>query len=180
MRKLLLYVLLLISCIVLRSSPAETRPNVLLIMSDDLRDNGGVFTRGVVKTPNLDRLRWRGVTFERAYAQYPVCNPSRVSMLTGMRAEETGIVNNTALFRTRLPDVVTLPQLLRRNGYYAASYGKIFHVGEAAGEVRQGWTDEGKSWDEARMFQPTPAGSKGDVRGLVPGKLLWCRVGPLE
>lgn len=72
-----------------KASSAE-KPNVLLIMADDLRDFGGAFTKEVVKTPNLDRLRARGTTFERAYVQYPVCNPSRSSLMTGLRAEETG------------------------------------------------------------------------------------------
>ncbi len=163
-----------------QAQAAPPRLNVLFIMADDLRDYGGVFTRGAVKTPNLDRLRRRGVTFERAYAQYPVCNPSRISMLTGLRPEETGIVGNTVQFRTRMPEVVTLPQLFRQNGWHSASYGKIFHVGEAAGEVRAGWTDEGKSWDEARLFQPTPLGRKGEVRDLAPGKLTWCKVGEMD
>jgi arylsulfatase A-like enzyme len=65
----------------LPAAVAALRPNVLLIMADDLRDFGGAFTRAVVKTPNLDRLAARGVRFERAFAQYPVCNPSRTSML---------------------------------------------------------------------------------------------------
>lgn len=66
-----------------------------------------------MKTPNLDRLRARGVTFERAYVQYPVCNPSRCSMLTGLRAEQTGIAGNDERLRERMPDVVTLPQLCK-------------------------------------------------------------------
>ena len=81
----------LLAAIMLLLMPADTRatepvplpikPNVLLIMADDLRDFGGAFTREVVKTPNLDRLRARGMTFERAYVQYPVCNPSRCSRI---------------------------------------------------------------------------------------------------
>ncbi len=159
---------------------AADRPNVLLIISDDLRDTVGCYGKPAVKTPNLDRLAARGVRFDRAYVQYPVCNPSRASFMTGMRCEQTGVVDNTAMFRTRLPDVVTMPQLLRRHGWYAASYGKIYHVGEAAGEVRAGWMDEGKSWDEARMFQPTPAGRRGEVRNLTGGALTWCAVGAME
>ena len=75
---------------------AEQPPklNVLLIMADDLRDDGGAFTRDLVKMPNLDRLRARGITFERAYVQYPVCNPSRSSLMAGLRPEQTGIANN--------------------------------------------------------------------------------------
>ena len=149
-------------------------------MADDLRDFGGAFTRAVVKTPNLDRLAARGVRFERAFAQYPVCNPSRVSMFTGLRCEQTGIVDNTTLFRSKLPDIVTLPQLFRQHGWFAASYGKIYHVGEVAGDVRAGWTDEGQSWDEAKMFLPTALGRQGDTRELAPGRIPWCKVGAMD
>ena len=169
-----------IFCAQLQSADAAEKPNVLFIMADDLRDYGGAFARAVVKTPNLDRLAARGVRFERAYAQYPVCNPSRVSMLTGLRCEQTGVVDNTTLFRSRLPDLVTLPQLFRQNGWFAGSYGKIYHVGEVAGDVRAGWTDQGKSWDEAKMFTPTPLGKKGDIRELAPGKIAWAKVGAMD
>ncbi|MFZ4766550.1 MAG: sulfatase-like hydrolase/transferase [Roseimicrobium sp.] len=90
--------------------------NVLLIMADDLRDYGGAFTSNLVKTPNLDRLRARGTTFERAYVQYPVCNPSRSSLPTGLRAEQTGIVGNDLRLREQMPDIVTLPQLGKERG----------------------------------------------------------------
>jgi iduronate 2-sulfatase len=162
------------------AASAAPRLNVLLIISDDLRDTVGCYGNSAVKTPNIDRLAARGVLFQRAYAQYPVCNPSRTSFMTGLRCEQTGVVGNTTMFRSRLPDIITMPQLLRQNGWYAASYGKIYHVGEAAGEVRAGWMDIGKSWDEAQMFQPTPVGRKGDVRNLTGGKLKWCEIGAME
>lgn len=76
---------------------AREKPNVLLIMADDLRDFGGAFTKEVVKTPNLiTELTARGTTFERAYVQYPVCNPSRCSMMTGLRAEASASAFPTA------------------------------------------------------------------------------------
>jgi len=96
---------------------AERPTNVLLIMADDLRDFGGAFKKDVVKIPNLDRLRERGTTFERAYVQYPVCNPSRSSMMTGLRAEQTGIVGNDTPLREKLPDIVTMPQLFKDHGW---------------------------------------------------------------
>ena len=174
--------LLAFACALTSLSPAAgaPRPNILLIISDDLRDTVGCYGNTAVKTPNIDRLAARGVVFQRAYAQYPVCNPSRTSFMTGLRCEQTRVVENTVMFRSRLPDLITMPQLLRQHGWYAASYGKIYHVGEAAGEVRAGWMDVGKSWDEAQMFQPTPAGRKGDVRNLTGGKLQWCAVGAME
>jgi len=159
---------------------ATPKLNVLLIIADDLRDTVGCYGNQSVKTPNLDRLAARGVRFDRAYAQYPVCNPSRTSFMTGLRCEQTGVVQNTVMFRARLPDIVTLPQLLRQHGWHAASYGKIYHVGEAAGEIRAGWIDLGKSWDHAEMFQPTAAGRQGEVRNLTAGKLKWCEVGAME
>jgi uncharacterized sulfatase len=156
------------------------KPNILLIIVDDLRDHLGCYGKSVVKSPHIDRLAARGVRFDRAYVQYPVCNPSRSSFLTGLRPDQTGVLDNRTFLREKRPAVVTLPQLLRQNGWHTASYGKVFHVGEAAGEVRDAWMDAAKSWDEAKMFLPTEAGRKGDVRNLTGGKLDWCDAGPME
>ena len=156
---------------------AVEKVNVLLIIADDLRDTIGCYGNTQVKTPNIDRLAQRGVRFERAYVQYPVCNPSRTSFLTGLRCEQTRVVGNTTMFRSLMPNVVTLPQLLRQNGWHAASFGKVFHVGEVMGEIREGWIDLGKSWDEAQMFQPTPEGEVVEGRNLTGGRLAWCRWG---
>lgn len=164
----------------LTAPSAEPKLNVLFIVADDLRDTVGCYGNAQVKTPNLDRLAQRGVRFEHAYVQYPVCNPSRTSFLTGLRCEQTKVVGNTTMFRSLMPEVVTLPQLLRQSGWHAASYGKIFHVGEVMGEIRGGWNDLGKSWDEAEMFQPTAAGSVSEAgRNLTGGKLAWCRWGAM-
>ena len=113
---------------------AAEKLNVLLIISDDLRDTVGCYGNPAVKTPNIDRLAQRGVRFERAYVQYPVCNASRTSFLTGLRAEQTGVVNNATNFRTRLPDIVTLPQKLRQEGWHAAAYGKHYDDGNCIHE----------------------------------------------
>jgi uncharacterized sulfatase len=156
---------------------APAKMNVLLIVSDDLRDTVGCYGDMAVKTPNIDRLAQRGVRFERAYAQYPVCNPSRTSFLTGLRCEQTGVVNNDTFFRTRLPDIVTLPQLLRQHGWYAASFGKIFHLHGRSPEEQSRSMDMPKSWDEARAFKATPAGRIVEGRNLTDGKLKWCAWG---
>lgn len=169
-------VVFLLSALSLPVAGAE-KLNVLLIIADDLRDTVGCYGNAAVKTPNIDRLASRGVRFENAYVQYPVCNPSRASFLTGMRCEQTGVIDNRTLFRMKLPDVVTMPQLLRQAGWHTASFGKVFHVGEVMGEIRDGWMDVGKSWDEGQMFQPTPEGRAIERRNMTGGKLKWCEWG---
>ena len=108
---------------------AEERQDVLFIIADDLNTDLGCYGHAVAKTPNLDRLAAGGVQFERAYVQYPVCNPSRTSFLTGLRPETTKVVTNTDFFRKTLPDVVTLPQHFKAHGYKTFTSGKIYHGG---------------------------------------------------
>jgi len=159
---------------------AAQKPNVLLIIADDFRESGGVFTKALVKTPNLDRLAARGVRFANAFAQYPVCNPSRTSLLTGQRCEQTGIVGNQDFFRDRWPDLVTLPQLLRQGGWTTHSFGKIYHTANTGENQRETWLDVGKSWDKATATPPTARGAKGEIRNLTGGKLPWCEVGIMD
>ena len=158
------------------------RPNVLLIMADDLRDYGGAFTRDVVKTPNLDRLRARGTTFERAYVQYTVCNPSRSSMMTGLRAEQTGIVGNDTRLRQKMPDVVTMPQLCKDAGWQSHAFGKLFHLGGGKdSQQRALWMDTGRSWHTAQAFEATQVGRKMIAgRNVTGGALKWCQWGAAD
>lgn len=163
---------------------AATPPkiNVLLIAVDDLRDTLGCYGNPVVRTPHLDRFAARAVRFDRAYVQYPVCNPSRSSFLSGLRPDEIGVTDNRTLLRERLPDVVTLPQLLKEDGRHSAAFGKIFHLGggrDAA--LRARWMDLPRSWHTAQSFEATALGRKQLAgRDLTDGKLAWCKWGAMD
>ena len=106
---------------------ATERPNVLFLISDDLNNSLGCYGHPLVKTPNLDRLAERGVRFERAYCQFPLCGPSRNSMLTGLHPNTTGILRNSQIFRQTIPSHHSLPQAFRLEGYFASRIGKLYH-----------------------------------------------------
>src|SRR5687768_2258177 len=129
MRILRLAILLLGCSITLASMAAATRPNVLFIAVDDLNTRIGAYGDPIAKTPNLDRLASRGVRFDRAYTQFPLCNPSRVSLLLGRYPTTTETVDfsKPALLGR---DWVTLPQFFRENKYEVRLLGKIFHYPE--------------------------------------------------
>jgi arylsulfatase A-like enzyme len=106
---------------------AARPPNVLFIAIDDLRPTIGAYGDPIVKTPNIDRLARSGAVFLEAHAQEAVCNPSRASLLTGLRPDSLRVWDLETDFRRTTPNVVTLPQYFIRNGYAAVSVGKIYH-----------------------------------------------------
>lgn len=122
----------------------KPRYNVLFIAADDLRPELGAYGVAGIKTPNIDRLADRGTRFDRAYAQYPVCNPSRASLLTGRYPTESGVMNNNDYFRRKNPSIVTLPQYFKNNGYVTLRSGKIFHGGI---DDQVSWTEGGEPTD---------------------------------
>ncbi len=145
---------------------SQSKKNVLFIAVDDLNHSLACYGHSTVKSPNIDRLASRGVRFDRAYCQFTVCNPSRTSLLTGLRPDSTGVLDNMTPFRSKLPDVVTLPQLFRQHGYVTARVGKIFHAGKD--------TDDPKAWDVTSDPKGTPLGREGQGRNLTGGRVKWC------
>lgn len=105
----------------------STPPNVLFIAIDDLRPELGAYGNPHIQTPHIDRLAENGVTFLQAYVQQAVCNPSRASLMTGLRPDSLQVWDLQTDFRQTLPDVVTLPQYFKQNGYHTAAIGKIYH-----------------------------------------------------
>ena len=117
------------------------RLNVLFIISDDLRCELGCYGSALAKTPNIDRLAAAGVRFDRAYCQFPLCNPSRSSMLNGRQPTTTGILGNRGFFRDAHPDFISLPQFFQTNGYPTLRSGKVFHGGIDDTDT---WTEGGE------------------------------------
>lgn len=137
------------------AAPVPRRPNVLFLMSDDMRVELGCY--GSIfhaKTPNLDALAQAGVRFDRNYCQFPLCNPSRASLLTGRNPTHTSVLGNRTDFRIAHPDWTTLPQLFKQSGYVTVRAGKIFHGG----------IDDAQSWNETSdRGGPTDDGSAAPV-----------------
>jgi iduronate 2-sulfatase len=128
--------------------------NVLFLISDDLRPELGAYGVRGIRTPNIDRLAERGTRFDRAYAQYPLCNPSRTSLLSGHYPTETGVMDNNKYFRAEHPDYVTLPQFFKAHGYATLRTGKIFHGGI---DDQISWTEGGEPIDPSIVYRGSNA-----------------------
>ncbi len=153
-------VFLCVSSVILAS---DNRLNVLFIAADDLRNDLGCYGNSIVKTPNLDKLATRSLVFNKAYCQQAVCNPSRASIMTGRRLDTLQIWNLSTHFRSRLPDVETLPQHFKKHGYFTQNVGKIYHnwIHEIQGDP--------DSWSvPAELHFANHGSDKANVEGEVP------------
>ena len=148
MKRFLLLFFAVISCPAFALAEKRT-PNVVLLLSDDLNTALSGFGHPQCKTPRLDELAERGVRFQNMHCQYPVCGASRASLMTGLYPYTNGMLGNSGNLRKNLPDVVTLSQLFRNNGYRAGRVSKIYHMGIPF-EIIEGTAehDDPPSWDE--------------------------------
>lgn len=137
---------LLVAGFSLLRDTASDKPNVLFLICDDLNCDLGSYGHPIVQSPNIDRLAESGVRFENAYCQYPLCGPSRASFMTGLYPDQTLVRRNAIYIRERIPEVQTMAQMFRENGYFATRIGKIYHYNVPL-HIGTSGHDDPYSWD---------------------------------
>ena len=154
-------------CMLAGVATAQHRPNILFITVDDLNTDLGAYGHTIVRSPAIDRLAKEGIRFDAAYAQFPVCSPSRSSFLTGLYPQQTGVTANGPHFREFVPEVVTLPQFFAQHGYLTARVGKVFHY-NVPGHIGTDGLDDPPSWDERRNPRGVDVDYGPEVNSIHP------------
>ena len=131
--------------LVTAGAAAVQRPNVLFVAVDDLANSLACYGDLLARTPNIDRLSASGVRFDRAYNQLPLCNPTRASVMTGLRPDQIKVYDLDRHFRDEVPDVITLSQRFMNEGWFTARVGKIYHYNVPAAIGTDGF-DDPPSW----------------------------------
>ncbi len=154
----------------LNAGKSPGKPNVLLILSDDLSTALSGFGHPQCKTPHLDRLAKDGVKFQRMYCQFPICGASRSSLMNGLYPYSTGDLANTTKFREKDPNRITMSQMFINNGYYVARVSKIYHMGIPF-EIIDGTAvaDDPASWQEVYNIQCGEQNLEGKKIDHSPG-----------
>jgi len=145
------------------------KPNVLFLICDDLNCDLACYGHAQVQSPNIDKLARRGLRFERAYCQYPLCGPSRASFMTGMYPDQTLIHRNAIYIREHLPNVRTMSQMFRANGYFATRIGKLYHYNVPL-HIGTSGHDDPYSWDATINPYGRDRIEEDSIFTLVPGR----------
>ena len=143
--------------------------NVVFIIADDLNDNLGVYDHYLTKTPNIDRLAERGMLFNKAYCNFPLCGPSRASMMTGLYPDQTGHHQLRDYIRDHVPEVVTMSQAFMNAGYEATRVGKIYHYDNPRGIGTPGH-DDSLSWNRRYYPRGVDKDLEDRIFSLSPGR----------
>ena len=153
-----------------QAEPRETRRpvNVLFLICDDLNCDLGCYGHPLVQSPHIDRLARQGVRFERAYCQFPLCGPSRASFMTGLYPDQTLVRRNAIYIREHIPNVLTMAQMFRDNGYLATRVGKIFHY-NVPKHIGTSGHDDPYSWDFTFNPRGRDVADEDKIFSLVPG-----------
>ena len=149
-KKIILVIVLAFLCnkIILASSENDSKKlNVLFIIADDLNCDIGVYGNDIVKTPNIDALAKEGVMFENAHVQYPLCGPSRISLMTGLYPDQTKSKDLRLFLRQTIPDVITIGQRFIMDNYNSVRVGKIYHYHNPR-DIGTSGHDDHFTWDQ--------------------------------
>jgi arylsulfatase A-like enzyme len=167
MKKVLLFVVIALAFHIKLTAQAK-KMNVLFIIADDLNCDISAYNHRNVKTPNLNKLADRGVVFTQAFCNFPLSGPSRACFMTGLYPNQTGLKDLQTYVRQAVPDVVTMPQNFKNNGYISARVGKLFHAGVPS-DIGLPGIDDTESWNIAINPRGLEKDEEDKTFSLEPG-----------